>query len=76
VERAAYRKDKDGPESTTRIYGAFRRYQVWVLRCHFEESVLQLHQQEYLDISVIHGDGTTTVAKAVIISDSETFERR
>jgi len=29
----------------------------------FEESVLQLHQQEYLDISVIHGDGTTTVAK-------------
>jgi len=26
-------------------------------------SVSQLHQKEYLDISVIHGDGTTTAAK-------------
>jgi hypothetical protein len=25
--------------------------------------VSQLHQKEYLDISVIHGDGTTTAAK-------------
>jgi len=31
--------------------------------CHFEGSVSQLHQKEYLDISVIHGDGTTTAAK-------------
>ncbi len=29
----------------------------------FAGSVSQLHQKEYLDISVIHGDGTTTVAK-------------
>ena len=25
-------------------------------------SVLQLHQKELLDLSVIHGDGTTTAA--------------
>lgn len=58
-------KDKDGrPEiHYTRIYGAFRRYQAHgCFDAIFEGSVLQLHQQEYLDISVIHGDGTTTVA--------------
>ena len=29
----------------------------------FEQSVLKLHQSDLLDISIIHGDGTTTAAK-------------
>ena len=48
----------------TSIYRAFRRYEAQ--RCFdaiFEGSVLLLHQRDYLDISVIHGDGTTTAAK-------------
>jgi hypothetical protein len=48
----------------TRIYGAFRRYEEQGgFDAIFAGSVLQLHQKDYLDISVIHGDGTTTVAK-------------
>ena len=48
----------------TRIYSAFRRFEAhgcWDNM--FEGSVLQLTQNGYLDISVIHGDGTTTAAK-------------
>jgi hypothetical protein len=48
----------------TRIYAAFRRYGAHgCFDAIFEGSVLHLHQKDYLDISVIHGDGTTTVAK-------------
>ena len=48
----------------TRIYSAFRRYEAQgCFDAIFEGSVLRLHQQELLDVSVIHGDGTTTSAK-------------
>ena len=48
----------------TRIYAAFRRYEAQgCFDAIFAETVVLLHQQEYLDISVIHGDGTTTAAK-------------
>jgi len=59
-------KNKDGRPEThyTRIYRAFRRYETHgCFDAIFEGSVSQLHQKEYLDISVIHGDGTTTAAK-------------
>ena len=59
-------KNQDGrPEiHYTRIYRAFRRYEAHgCIDAIFVGSVSQLHQQEYLDISVIHGDGTTTAAK-------------
>ncbi len=59
-------KDKEGrPEiHYTRIYGAFRRYEVH--RCFdtiFAGSVWLLSLKGQLDISIIHGDGTTTAAK-------------
>ena len=60
------KNNKDGrPEiHYTRIYGAFRRFEIHgCFDAIFAGSVSQLHQKEYLDISVIHGDGTTTVAK-------------
>lgn len=45
----------------------FRVYQQWVecgsLVHIFEHSVFILHQENLLDISVTHGDGTTTMAK-------------
>ena len=48
----------------TRIWRTFRR---WVadgcFNAIFEGTVLTLHQAELLDISIIHGDGTTTAAK-------------
>ena len=48
----------------TRIYAAFRRYEnQGCFEAIFAETVVLLHQQEYLDLSVIHGDGTTTAAK-------------
>jgi transposase len=47
-----------------RIWRTFRR---WVadgcFNAIFEGAVLALHQAELLDISIIHGDGTTTAAK-------------
>ena len=47
----------------TRIYAAFRRYEAQgCFDAIFAETVVLLHQQKYLDISVIHGDGTTTAA--------------
>ena len=46
------------------IYRAFRRFEAWgCFDAIFEYSVLKLHQADLLDISVIHGDGTTTAAK-------------
>jgi hypothetical protein len=48
----------------TRIYGAFRRYEAHgCLDAIFAGSVAILSLKRHLDISVIHGDGTTTVAK-------------
>ena len=58
-------KNKDGqPEiHYTRIYRAFRRFEAQgCFDAIFEGSVSQLHQKGHLDISVIHGDGTTTAA--------------
>lgn len=47
----------------TRIYRAFRRFEVHgCFEVIFVASVSTLHQKEYLDISIIHGDGTTTTA--------------
>jgi transposase len=59
-------KDQDGrPEfHYTRIYGAFRKWQAdGCFDAIFAASVLKLHQADLLDITVIHGDGTTTAAK-------------
>jgi transposase len=59
-------KNKEGePEiHYTRIYRAFRRFEIHgCFDAIFAGSVLQLHQKDLLDIRVIHGDGTTTVAK-------------
>jgi hypothetical protein len=48
----------------TRIYSAFRRYEAHgCFDAIFAGTVGLLHQQELLDIRVIHGDGTTTAAK-------------
>jgi len=73
VERATIEKNKDGRPEThyIRIYRAFRRYEAHGCFDAIFESVSQLHQKEYLDISVIHGDGTTTARrKAATTSDS------
>ena len=66
MERAADRKDGEGrPEiHYTRIYSAWRRWEAdGCIDAIFASSVLQLHQDELLDTTVIHGDGTTTAAK-------------
>lgn len=45
----------------TRIYSAFRRFEAQgCFDAMFAGSVSQLHLKGQLDISVIHGDGTTT----------------
>src|SRR6202795_2977934 len=52
------------PRSHTRIYSAFRRWDAdGCMDAIFTGSVLRLHQDNLLDITVIHGDGTTTAAK-------------
>jgi len=59
-------KNKNGrPEiHYTRIYSAFRRFEAHgCFDAIFAGSVSQLQEKGYLDISVIHGDGTTTAAK-------------
>ena len=59
-------KNREGKQEIhyTRIYAAFRRYEAQgCFDAIFAGSVSHLHQKEYLDISVIHGDGTTTAAK-------------
>ena len=60
--------DKDGegrPEiHYTRIYSTWRRWEAdGCMDAIFAGSVMQLHQDALLDITVIHGDGTTTAAK-------------
>ncbi|MFL9999031.1 hypothetical protein PQR34_47515 [Paraburkholderia sediminicola] len=59
-------KDRDGrPEiHHTRIYRAVRRWEAQgCIAAVFAGSVPKLHPAELLDISIIHGDGTTTAAK-------------
>ena len=59
-------KNKDGRREIhySRIYSAFRRYEVHgCFDAIFEGSVMHLHQTDLLDIDIIHGDGTTTAAK-------------
>jgi transposase len=59
-------KDGEGrPEiHYTRIYSALRRWEAdGCMDAIFTGSVLKLHQDNLLDITVIHGDGTTTAAK-------------
>jgi hypothetical protein len=60
--------DKDGegrPEiHCTRIYRTWRGWQVdGCVDAIFTGSVMQLNHDELLDITAIHGDGTTTAAK-------------
>jgi transposase len=59
-------KDEEGrPEiHHTGIYRAFRRWEAdGCLDAIFEGAVLKLRDAGLLDVSVIHGDGTTTAAK-------------
>ena len=59
-------RDENGqPEiHYSRIYRAFRRFEInGCFENIFAASVSLLHQKKYLDLSVIHGDGTTTAAK-------------
>ena len=59
-------RDEDGqPEiHYTRIYRAFRRFEIQgCFENIFVDSVSILHQEELLDLRIIHGDGTTTAAK-------------
>ena len=59
-------KDDNGsPEiHYTRIYRAFRRWEAdGCMDAIFAGSVMQLHHDELLDVTVIHGDGTMTAAK-------------
>jgi len=59
-------KDKAGkPEiHYSRIYSAFRRFEAQgCFAAIFAGSVSLLHQKGQLDLSAIHGDGTTTAAK-------------
>jgi transposase len=59
------RDDEGRPEiHYTRIYRAFRRWEAdGCIDAIFAGTVLKLHQDNLLDTSVIHGDGTTTAAK-------------
>jgi transposase len=59
-------KDGEGrPEiHYTRIYSAWRRWEAdGCIDAIFTGSVMQLHRDNLLDITVLHGDGTTTAAK-------------
>jgi hypothetical protein len=48
----------------TRICGAFRRWHAdGCFNIIFTVVVLRLHQTNLLDVTIIHGDGTTTAAK-------------
>lgn len=59
-------KDETG-KSEIHYTRVFRIYQRWVrdgsLNKVFENSVMQLQQNNLLDLSVLHGDGSTTPAK-------------
>jgi hypothetical protein len=57
--------DKGRPEiHHARVYGMMRRWQAdGSIERIFSGTVRQLHQDQLLELSVIHGDGTTTAAK-------------
>jgi transposase len=59
--------EKDGlghPEIHYTLYRAFRRWQAdGCFDAIFEGSVFRLRQDDRLDTTVIHGDGTTTASK-------------
>ena len=59
------KNDEGRPEiHYTRIYRALRRWQAdGCIDRIFSGSVHRLHQDQLLDLTVIHGDGTTTAAK-------------
>src|SRR6266436_8299210 len=59
------RDDEGRPEiHHTRVYSAFRRWEAdGCIDAIFVASVLRLEQDDLLDTTVIHGDGTTTAAK-------------
>ena len=59
------KNDEGRPEiHYTRIYRALRRWQAdGCIDRIFSGSVHRLHQDQLLDVTVIHGDGTTTAAK-------------
>jgi transposase len=59
-------KDESGREEIhyTGVYRAFRRWEAdGCFDTIFEGTVLKLHRADLLDVSTIHGDGTTTAAK-------------
>jgi transposase len=59
-------KDDDGCSEIhdTRLYQAFWRWEAdGCMEAIFAGSVMQLHHDRLRDITVIHGDGTTTAAK-------------
>jgi transposase len=59
-------KDANGRREIhyTRVWHAFRRWEAdGCFDAIFEGTVLKLHHADLLDVSVIHGDGTTTAAK-------------
>jgi transposase len=71
-------KDAEGrPEiHYTRIYGAFRRWQAGgCFDIIFTVVVLKLHQSSLLDVTIIHGDGTTTAAKRAATTSVSTDTR-
>ena len=66
VEGTAHRKGREGREEIhhTGVWRAFRRWEAdGCFDAIFEGTVLKLHHADLLDVSVIHGDGTTTAAK-------------
>jgi transposase len=59
-------KDVNGRQEIhyTRVWRAFRRWEAdGCFDAIFEGTVLTLHCADLLDVSVIHGDGTTTAAE-------------
>jgi transposase len=71
-------KDGEGrPEiHYTRIYKKWRRWEAdGCMDAIFTGSVLQLQQDNLLDITVIHGDATTTAAKRVAITSASAGTR-
>jgi hypothetical protein len=59
-------KDSEGRSEIhyTCVYGAFRRWQAGgCFDLIFSAVVLRLRQTNLLDVTIIHGDGTTTAAK-------------
>ncbi len=66
-------KDKDGqPEiHYTRIYRAFRRFEAHgCFDAIFAGSVVQLHQNDYLDIDVIHGAYSPSFGRQITLNFS------